>query len=229
MKRSVKYLKAKEKISTNEGLSINEAIDAVKKLSYSKFTGSIELKVNLNIDPKDSEQNIRFTTELPHPTGKKRKVLALTEENLNSTYNSLEVIKGNDLSIKKIEESKLLPKTDFDMLITEAKFMPQLAKVARILGPKGLMPSPKSNTVGNVKDILNSLDKGQILIRSQPSNRVIHLVLGKANTSTQELIENFNRVIEDIRKNKPPKVKKEFISSIYLSATMGPSIKVNTK
>jgi len=226
-KRSLKYKEAKKKIGKEGFMSIDKALEKVSKASYSKFDGSIELKINLNIDPKDSEQNVRFTTELPYPTGRKRKVLVFSSDKIEAKkYKTIEVIEANEKSIQKVQDGSLAPKKDFDVVVADSKLMPKIAIIAKVLGPKGLMPSPKTGTVGDVLEILKSLDKGQIEIRSQHNNKVVHLVLGNIKTKQEYLVENFNKIMEEIKKNKPAKVKKSFVQSIYISASMSPSIKV---
>ena len=224
--RGKKYTKAK-KLIKEESMPLKEAIEAVKKASYAKFGGVIELKVVVNTDPKDNEQNIRFTCTLPHAFGKKKKVLAFGNFK-QGEFKTLEVIGASETSIDDILANKLTPKKDFDMVICEASFMPKLAKAARILGPKGLMPNPKTNTVGELDKILKSLDAGQVEVRVQPSNRVIHLSIGKVETQTEELVKNYKTLIDEINKKKPTKVKKTLIENIYIKATMSPSIKIKT-
>jgi len=224
--RSKQYKTVAKKVNRKVVLPITEAVDLIKKSSYSKFKGSLELKVNLNVDPKDSEQNVRFVTELPFPTGKTKKVLVISDKKITEKFNTLQVISGGEEIIKKVEEGKLTPQKDFTSVVTEPKYMPNIAKVARILGPKGLMPSPKTGTVGDVEKILKGLDKGQIEIRLQPGNKVVHLTLGTTDSKTEEIAANYKKVIIELKKNKPSKVKKELIISAFLSATMSPAVRV---
>ncbi len=227
-KRGKKYLKVKEKVNTKKELSIDEAIKLVKQVSYSKFPGKVELKVNVNIDPKDSEQNIRFTTQLPHPMhDKKKKILIFTNESVDiKEYPNLEITVGDETTIEKIKKGDL-EVSSFDKVAAEPSYMPKVAQIAQILGPKGLMPSPKSNTVGEPKKILNNLNKGQVEVRAQPGNKVIHLVVGTVESKDKELKENIEYLLQEINKNKPNKVKKKFIESAFICATMSPSIKIN--
>lgn len=223
--RSKKYKTVNKKIKKEE-LAVEKAIEEIKKASYSKFAGSVELKVNLAIDPKDSEQNVRFVTEIPYPSTKKRNVLVFNEKEVKGDFKTLNIINATDKSIEDILANKLTPKKDFDLIVTDPKSMPKLAKAARVLGPKGAMPSPKTGTVGNVEEILQNLDKGQVEVRSQHNNRVVHLVIGNTERDTKEIVENFNAIIDALVKHKPAKIKKTFIESAYVSATMSPSIKV---
>lgn len=224
-KHSKKYKQNKKAIGQKE-YSIDEAIKLAKDKNLAKFGGSIELKVNVNIDPKDSEQNIRFLTTLPHYTMDKKKVLVFGEFK-NEKFKNVEPIKGDEKTVDNILSNKVQHKKDFDLIITSPAFMPKIAKAARVLGPKGLMPNPKTNTVGDVNSILKELDKGQVEVRSQPSNKVIHLVLGNTKTSDKDLAENYNKLLNEIIKHKPPKVKKGYLQSVFVSATMSPSVRVS--
>ncbi len=217
---------AHKKLAPKVVMDIAKAIETVKKSSYSKYLGKIEAKVNLNIDPKESEHNLRFTLTLPHPIGNKKTVLAFGEFKATK-FNMLDVVKADESFVTKLEKNELVPNKDFNIVVCETSFMPKLAKVARILGPKGLMPSPKNGLAGDINKILENLDKGQIEIRNQVDNKVVHLVLGKMDSKEADVIENFNEVIAEIKKRKPSKIKKAFINSVYLKATLGPSVKVS--
>ncbi|HHH14291.1 MAG TPA: 50S ribosomal protein L1 [candidate division WWE3 bacterium] len=225
--RGKKYLEVKKKVNTKKELPIEEAVKLVKETSYSKFPGKIELKVNVNVDPKDSEQNVRFTTELPHPIpGKKKKVLVFTNEKIEQKdYPNLELTLGDETVIEQIKKGEM-DVSEFDKVVAEPSYMPKIAQIAQILGPKGLMPSPKSNTVGAPKKILTSLNKGQVEVRTQPGNKVIHLVVGSVESKDADIVENIKHLIEEINKNRPAKVKKKFMESAYISATMSPSVKI---
>lgn len=225
--RGKNYKKAK-KLIKSELLEIEKAIELVKKADYSTYTSSIEVKVNLNVDAKDSEQNVRFTCSIPHPFGEQKKVLAFGEFK-ETKFNTLKVIKGTEETVEKILAGKFNAKKDFDLVICDASFMPKIAKAARILGPKGLMPNPKTNTVGELDKILPMLDKGQVEVRLQPSNKVIHLVIGKITDKDTNLIENYKTLIDEINKHKPTKVKKIFIQSVYIKSSQSPSIGVKAE
>lgn len=223
--RGQKYIKAK-KLVKEQSVDIQKAIELIKKADYSNFKSTVEVKVNLNIDPKDSEQNVRFTTSIPHPFGEQKKVLAFGDFK-EAKFNTIKVIKGTEKSIEDIIANKLSPKKDFDIVICTAAFMPKIAKAARVLGPKGLMPNPKTNTVGDLDKILPELDKGQVEVRLQPSNKVIHLVIGKLQDEDTKLIANYTKLIEEINKKKPSKVKKTFVQSVFVKSTQSPSVQVS--
>lgn len=225
--RGKQYKKALKNFKVGKAYSATEAVDLIKKGEYANFKTTFEAKINLNIDPGDNEQNIRFTTSLPHSTGRKKIVLAFTDTEIDSKkYKTLTVIKGDDKAIDQVISNKLVPGKDFTMVVTDPSYMPKIAKIARVLGPKGLMPSPKTETVGEVEKILKNLDGGQIEVRSQPSNRVIHLVLGKTANKTEELTENLKTIIDEVNKHKPTSVKKILIDSVFVKSTMSPSVRV---
>lgn len=222
--RGKKY-KASKKLIKNDAISIDQAIELIKKADYAKYKSSVEVKVNLNVDIKDSEQNVRFTCTIPHPFGEQKKVLVFGEFK-EATFNTLKVIKGTEETIEKILTGKFNAKKDFDIVVCDASFMPKIAKAARILGPKGLMPNPKTNTVGELNKILPMLDKGQVEVRLQPSNKVVHLVIGKIKDTNENLVENYKTLLEEINKHKPSKVKKTFVQSVYIKSSQSPSIQI---
>lgn len=224
IKRSKNYIKAKKLVSS-EPISIQKAVQQAKKANLANFDATIELKINVNIDPKDSEQNVRFMCEIPHTLGKTKKVLAFGEFK-DQKFKTLTVTKGTESEVDKIFNGKLVPKKDFDLVVASPEFMPKIAKAAKVLGPKGLMPNPKTNTVGKLDEVLKNLDKGQIEVRTQPSNKVIHLSIGTVKSKDNQIVENFNKIVTDLKAHKPDKVKKDFIQSIYIKTSMSPSIKV---
>lgn len=223
-KRGKNYIKAKKTLSS-EPVAIEKAVEQVKSTNLTKFNSTVEVKINVNVDPKDSEQNVRFMCEIPHSLGKTKKVLAFGEFK-DAKFKTLTVIKGTEAEVEKVFNGKLVPKKDFDIVVASPEFMPKLAKAAKVLGPKGLMPNPKTNTVGKLDEVLKELDKGQVVVRTQPSNKVIHLSIGTIKSKNEELVENFNKIIVDLNAHKPSKVKKDFIQSVYIKSTMSPSIKV---
>ena len=168
---------------------------------------------NLGIDPQNSDQRIRFTTTLPHGIGKSIKVLVISDKNVDE--------------VDKIVSGKLKPGTDFDTIIATPSVMKNLAKAARILGPKGMMPSPKTGTVtDNPKKASDDLAKGQVEIKNQPSHSVIHQIVGKVSFDNKKLVENIGHLIKELNANKPAKVKGKFIQKVVVCTSMGPSVKI---
>jgi len=219
MLKSVKAKAAKEvKI-----MSLDDAIAYVKQNDKAKFDSSLEVHINLNLDIKKQDQNIRFTTTLPNGTGKTVKVATLA--NTKVAKADLELTESD---IERLEKGTLRPKVDFDVLVAEPRFMPKLAKVARILGPAGVMPNPKTGTVAeDVNKAVEQIKKGKVEIRTEINAPIIHTIIGKKSFETQALKENFTEVFNSIKQNKPQKAKPDWLKNIYISSTMGPAVRVD--
>src|SRR3989338_8452821 len=170
---------------------LEEAIEYIKKYSKTKFAPTLEVHINLNFDKKKQEQNIRFTTVLPHGTGKNKKVAVLASKKIQNA--DLEL---SEADIEKLEKSILRPKTDFDVLITEPRFMPKLAKAAKVLGPAGAMPNPKNGTVSeDVEKAVEQVKKGKVEVRLEPNGKTIHTIIGKRSFKDTDLTENFREIM----------------------------------
>jgi large subunit ribosomal protein L1 len=203
-------------------MKISEAVKKLKESSKEKFDPTVEVHISLSFE-KNSDQNVRFTTVLPHGTGKSKKVAVLASKKIPNA--DLELTESD---IEKLEKSEIKPKTDFDVLVAEPKFMPKLAKAARVLGPAGVMPNPKTGTISeDVEKAVELIKKGKIEIRTEPSAANIHTIIGKKSFEDKKLIENFNEVINSIKANKPQKADPKFIKSVFISSTMGPSFRVD--
>lgn len=223
-KHSKRFSQLKEKVDKNFVYAIEEAIKLAKETATTKFDSSIDLAIRTNVDPKKSDQQIRSTTILPHGTGKKIKiaVIAPPEKQKEAKQAGADLIGGEEL-IEKIAKSQ---KTDFDILLTVPEMMKDLAKIAKILGPKGLMPNPKTDTVTpNIKKAVEDLAKGKISFRNDDTSN-IHISIGKASFDDQKLIDNYQAFIEALNKNKPTGIKGNLIRKITISSSMGPAIKV---
>lgn len=202
---------------------VEQAIEDIKKDVKTNFDSTIELHINFNLDVRKSDQTIRFSTVLPFGTGKTLKVACLATTNVPEADLNL---KEEDLDA--IVSGKLRPHVDFDFIVTEPSFMPKIAKVARILGPAGIMPNPKNGTVStDVKKAVEQLKKGKIEIRNEQNFPIVHTIIGKCSFETNSLIENFNEIIKGLKANKPAKAKPDWIASIYLSPTMGSSYQID--
>lgn len=218
-KKEVKKALAKKDMTL---YPLTEAVAKAKAASKAKFDATVELHINLSLDQKKGEANIRFTTVLPNGTGKTKKVAVLASKKIPNA--DLELMESD---IEKIEKGTIKPKTDFDVLITEPRFMPKLAKVARILGPMGMMPNPKLGTVTeNVEDAVAQTKKGKVEIKTEKDVMVIHTILGKVSFSDNALAENFKEIFSNLKQNKPAKSKPEWIKSVYIATTMGPAFGV---
>jgi large subunit ribosomal protein L1 len=205
---------------------IEAAVLALKETATAKFVESVELHANLNIDPKYADQQLRTTVTLPNGIGKKVIIAVLTnEENFEEVRLAKADIVGNDDLIEKITQGDL----NFDLLIATPNMMPKLAKLGRVLGPRGLMPSPKSGTVTNtLTETLNEFKKGKFEYKAD-KNGIVHVNFGKANFSNQQLIENLKALYQSIEQNRPSGVKGKYFKSLFISTTMSPSIKLNVE
>ena len=200
---------------------ISEAIDIIKKVSSTKFDASIEVHVNLNTDPTKSDQLIRKSINLPHSIGKKLRVLIFGGD--SKELKSIGVEIGTESTLTKIEGGKV----DVDKVVATPEWMPKLTKVAKILGPKGLMPNPKTGTVTTEPEkIAKDLQSGMIDLKTERA-AVIHTTIGKVSTSNENLEENLKKLVEEIRKSKPESLKKQLIKSVFITSTMSPSVKID--
>ena len=220
-RRQVKNLeKTKNPIYSN----LKEAIVTLKETATTKFIESVELHANLNIDPKYADQQLRTTVILPHGNGKQIKIAVLTnDENFSEAKLAGADIIGNDELIETINQGNI----QFDLLIATPNMMPKLAKLGRVLGPKGLMPSPKSGTVTTtLKETLTEFKKGKFEYKADKTG-VVHVNFGKVNFSPEQLIENITKLYHSIEQNRPSGVKGKYFKSLYICTSMGPSIKLD--
>jgi len=202
-------------------MTITEAIDYVKKNDKARFDSSIEVHIDCALD-KSKQETIRFSLTLPHGTGKTKKIAVMASNKIAGA--DLELLEGD---IEKIEKGVIKPKIDFEVLIVEPRYMPKLAKVARILGPAGLMPSPKNGTVTeDVAKAVEQFKKGRLDVKTEANGSVIHTILGKKSFTTKALEENYQELISTLKANKPAKAEESWIKTIYISATMSPSAQV---
>ena len=223
MFRGKKYKKIAESFDRNQAYDLKAAIEILKK-SELKFDQTVEIHFNLGVDPKHSDQVVRGTVVLPHGTGRQVRVLVFCKDN------NLEVAKaagadyagGADL-VQKIQEGWL----DFDAVVATPDMMPVISKVARVLGPRGMMPSPKAGTVTvNVAQTVKELKAGKISYRVDKGANV-HAPVGKLSFTVDQLAENTKSVIDSVVKNKPQSSKGTYIKSLTLTATMAPGIKLD--
>lgn len=201
-----------------------EAIRLLKETANAKFIESVEAHISLSIDPKYSDQQLRSTLILPKGTGKTKRVAVLMPlEMITSEYKDLADVIGSDDLIETITKGTL----DFDILIATPDMMPKLAKLGRILGPKGLMPSPKAGTVTtDVKLTLEEFKKGKLEYRADKTG-IVHLMIGKSDFSDSDLLENLVAVYNSIESNKPSGVKGRYFKTFHICSTMGPSIEID--
>lgn len=196
-----------------------------KKTATTKFESSVEVHVRLGIDVKQSDQQIRATITFPHSTGKTKKIAAFVPEakQKEAKEAGADMVGAEDL----IDEIAKTNKVDFDIAVATPDMMPKLAKIAKVLGPKGIMPNPKTDTVGpNVKKLVEDLKKGKVAYKNDAQG-IVHQAIGKTSLNASALLENFQSLIESLRKHKPSSAKGLYFKSVTLSSTMGPGIKVD--
>lgn len=203
--------------------TLEEAVKNIKNSGSEKFDATVELHINLDLDVKKSDQSIRFSTTLPHGTGKTKKVAVLASTKIPNADLQL-----TEEDLDKIEKGQIKPKVDFDVFVAETRFMPKIAKVAKILGPAGVMPNPKTGTVSDdVQKAVEQIKKGKVEVKTEKELPIIHTIVGKVSFDEKQLIENFKEIIGTLKQNKPAKSKPEWIKNIYIASTMGSSYKID--
>jgi len=216
-------VKSLEVFDVNQEYSPLDAIKHCQAASFAKFDESVEVHFSLGIDPRHADQLVRGTLTLPHGTGKDVRIVVITDdENVDPIMDAGALECGLDEVLKKISDGWL----DFDLAIASPKVMPKLGKLGRVLGARGLMPSPKSGTV--TTDIVNTVKEfkaGKVEFRNDKEGN-LHLVIGKASFSSGQLFENFKEVYGQVNKLKPSKSKGVYLKSITICSTMGPGIKI---
>ena len=220
-----KYVEASNKVDKNESYSITDAIKLVKETSITKFDSTIEVALKLNVDPKKQDQVLRGSLVLPNGSGKSKRILVLAKgEQAEIAKNAGADYVGDKDLIEKIKTENWL---DFDIIVATPDMMPEVGKIGNILGPRGLMPNPKTGTVTpKVETAIADIKKGMIEYRTDSYGN-IHTIIGKASFTEQALEENLRYVVSTIAKNKPNTVKGALIQNITISSTMGPGIRVN--
>ena len=204
--------------------NLEEAIVVLKETATVKFIETVELHANLNIDPKYADQQLRTTVTLPHGVGKEITIAVLTnDENLEEAKNAGANIVGNDDLIENITQGNI----NFDLLIATPNMMPKLAKLGRVLGPKGLMPSPKSGTVtSTLETTIAEFKKGKFEYKADKTG-ILHVSFGKTNFTDIQLMENLKALYKSVEQNRPSGVKGKYFKSLFICSTMGPSIKLD--
>ena len=218
-------LKSFEDIYDNDSIyNLDQAIEIVKKASSVKFDESVDLAINLNVDPRHAEQNIRVSTSLPKGIGKKVVLLVLAQgEKVQEALDAGADYCGNKEYIDKIKSGWV----DVDKIIATPDMMAELGKLGKILGPKGLMPNPKSGTVTtNVAKAVSDQKSGMVELRVEKTG-IIHTVCGKVSFDSKDLLENIKQIYNTLLKSRPPSVKGQFLEKISISSSMGPGVKVN--
>ena len=224
MNKGKRYNKSLESFDKSMSYDINKAIDNVLSIATAKFDETIELHVKLGVDGRNADQQVRGVVVLPNGTGKSVKVLVIARgDKADEAVKAGADFVGAEDMVAKINGGWL----DFDVAITTPDMMGVVGRIAKILGPKGLMPNPKSGTVTNdVTKAINDVKAGKVEYRLDKTNNV-HVIIGKKSFGRDKLIENFNTVMDAIVKAKPAAAKGQYIRSVTLASTMGPGVKVS--
>jgi len=222
--KSKRFKDLEKMIDPKKAYPIEEAIDLAKKTAQVKFDATIEAHFNLSIDPKKSDQQVRHSVILPNGSGQNIRIAVLTgngEQQKNAKAAGADLVGEADL-LEEIKKGKI----DFDVLVAAPDTMKLLGPVAKMLGPRGLMPNPKDGTVtNNIAEAVKNLKKGQINYKNDDSGN-LHVIIGKASFDQTKLIENFQALLDSVTKAKPTGAKGAYIKNISLNSTMGPGIKV---
>jgi large subunit ribosomal protein L1 len=222
-KRAKKYRALAEKIDRLKNYDLNEALDLAKEGATLQFDSSVDVAVNLGVDPRKADQNIRGSVVLPKGTGKKYRILVFAKgEKEKEAKDAGAEFVGNDDLVKKIQEGW----TGFDRVVATPDMMGTVGKLGKVLGPRGLMPNPKTGTVTfDVKQAIEQIQAGKVDFRVDKAG-IIHASVGKASFSVEDLAENYKEFMSTLIKMKPSTAKGHYVKSVSLSTTMGPGIKV---
>ncbi len=220
-----KYVEASKNIDKSKFYDVKEAIKLAKESSVTSFDSSIEVAIKLNVDPKKADQQLRGSLVLPNGTGKTRKVLVIAKGDAAQTAKDAGADYVGDADmIEKIEKENWF---DFDVIVATPEMMPILGKLGRVLGPKGLMPNPKTGTVTmNTAKAVEDIKKGMVQYKTDSYGN-IHSIIGKVSFDETKLLENINYIYKTIVKSKPQAVKGTFVENVSISTTMGPGIKID--
>lgn len=224
-KRGKKYQEALKLIDQEKNYTLLEAVELVKKVAPAKFDETVELAVRLGVDPKKADQQVRGAVVLPHGTGKTKRVLVFAkgEKAKEAEQAGADYVGDEDL-INKVSQGWF----DFDVVVATPDMMGQVGKLGRILGPRGLMPNPKTGTVTfDVAKAIEEIKAGKIEYRVDKAG-IIHVPVGKVSFESDKLVENVKTVVEALIKAKPAAAKGTYLRSVALSSTMGPGIRVAT-
>ena len=224
MKKGKKYLEAVSKVDKTRVYTLDEAVKLVKETSVSKFDGSVEIAMRLNLDTRKSDQQLRGAIVLPNGTGKEKKVLVIAKgDNAKAAKEAGADYVGDTDMLEKIEKENWL---DFDVMIATPDMMPLLGKLGKVLGPKGLMPNPKTGTVTmDVTKAVEEVKAGRVEYRTDSYGN-IHGIIGKVSFSDEDLLANLDAFVTHIIKLRPATVKGDYVKNISVASTMGPGIKV---
>ena len=221
MKKGKKYLQAAEKVDATKVYSISEACALVKETSTVKFDATIDVSFRLNVDPKYADQQLRGTIVLPHGNGKTKKVLAITHKQEEAKAAGADYVGDKDM-LEKIQKENWF---DFDVIVAPPDMMGELGKMGRLLGPKGLMPNPKTGTVSmDIGKAISEIKAGKIEYRTDKQGN-IHLSIGRVSFDADKLADNLNVVVDTLLKVRPSSVKGQYVKNSVIHTTMGPAVR----
>ena len=223
-KKSKKYLEAAKKVEADKAYTANEAVALVKEIDFANFDATVEVAFNLNLDTKQADQQLRGALVLPNGTGKEQTVVVFAKgPKAQEAKDAGADVVGDDDLVARIQDGWL----DFDVAIATPDMMAQVGRLGRVLGPKGLMPNPKAGTVTmDVTKAVNDIKAGKIEYRLDKTN-IIHVPIGKASFTEEQLADNFQTLMDAIIKAKPSALKGQYLKSVTLAPTMGPGVKLN--
>lgn len=222
MKQSKKYAASLALIEKGKAYSLTEAVALVKKTATTKFDGTIDISFNLNIDTKQADQQLRGTIVLPHSNGKTKKILAITNKTEEATAAGADYVGGKEM-LQKIQSENWF---DFDVIVATPDMMGELGRMGRILGPKGLMPNPKADTVSpDIASAIKEIKAGKIEYRADKEGNM-HLSVAKASFADDVIVDNLKAVIDTVLRIRPASVKGVYIKNAVIHSVMGPSVKI---
>lgn len=226
-KQGKRYAEVLDMVDRHNAYGVEEAIELVVKTAKAKFDETIDLSVRLGVDPKHADQQVRGAVVLPHGTGRTRKVLVIAKgEKITEAENAGADFVGGDELVAKIQEEGWL---DFDVVVATPDMMGVVGRIGRVLGPKGLMPNPKSGTVTfDIEKAVNEIKAGKVEYRVDKAS-IVHAPIGKASFGKEKLEENFLAMMDALVKAKPTAAKGKYLRSVTVASTMGPGIKVNAQ
>jgi len=227
MKKGKRYVEASKLVEAGKSYEAKEALEIIEKMPKTKFDQTVELHVKLGVDSKHADQQVRGTVVLPNGTGKSQRVLVFAkgDKAKEAEAAGADYVGAEEL-IPKIEKENWF---DYDVIVATPDMMGVIGRLGRVLGPKGLMPNPKSGTVTmDVTKAISEIKSGKVEYRLDKTN-IIHLGIGKVSFGAEKLNENYETIIEAIIKAKPAAAKGQYIRSVYLTTTMGPSLSINQK
>ena len=227
MKRGKRYQEAAKLVDSTKLYEVNEALEVLEKMPKTKFDETVELHVKLGVDSKHADQQVRGTVVLPNGTGKSQKVLVFAkgDKAKEAEAAGADYVGAEEL-VPKIEKENWF---DYDVIVATPDMMGVVGRLGKVLGPKGLMPNPKSGTVTmDVTKAISEIKSGKVEYRLDKTN-IIHLGIGKVSFGAEKLAENYNTILEAIIKAKPAAAKGQYIKSVALTTTMGPSVRINQK